>query len=211
MDVLIVDDHAVVAKGIEGMLRAPMRMVHWAGDGESALAWMQQRPPHLAVVDLKMPGMGGLAFLQRVRRHYPHVGLVVFSSEVNGAVSHWLLENGVRAMLDKDCSADELNDALKCAAQGQPYLSRQVAQDQLFNQDPLGRLTEREYQVIRLLLDGDRQKDVAEKLFISHKTVSTYRQRAMDKLGLTTDLELARFAYEYGWIQSLGMQSTEAG
>ncbi|QGG80344.1 response regulator [Litorivicinus lipolyticus] len=202
MDILLIEDHAVVAEGVSSILPEGYRLKHWAADGEKGLAWLQSNTARLVIVDLKMPGIGGIETIRRLRRHYPHIGVLVFSSMVEPQVARWLMEQGVRVIVDKAVCAADLAEALGCAAAQTPYLSRAIAQAQLLTQSPIDCLTQREYQVLNYLMTGMRHREIAEQLFISHKTVSTYRQRAMDKLGLDTDLELAKFALQQGWIEA---------
>ncbi|MGB0957642.1 MAG: response regulator, partial [Litorivicinus sp.] len=80
MDILLIEDHAVVAEGIKTSVGEPFQVCHWARDGESGLAWLQSHRARIAIVDLKMPGIGGVETIRRLRRHFPQVAIVVFSS-----------------------------------------------------------------------------------------------------------------------------------
>lgn len=198
--ILMIEDHPVVVDGVKAVLPDMIDELVHRPDAESGLEYLRQHSVDLVILALMLPGMGGQEAVRRLTRHYPKIKILIFSAHCATPICHWLIERGVAALVDKNAGAAELHEALKRVTLGQRYLSQSVAQSQVLGMSDQDQLSEREFQVIQLLLSGQRPQQIADALFISHKTVSTYRQRAMTRLGLSTELELAQYAIAQGWI-----------
>lgn len=202
MKLLMIDDHPIVVDGVAAVLPPSFEMVHACSNAEDGLAWLQNNPVDLVILDLSMPGMGGQEAVRRLRRRYPKLPVMVFSAHCATPICRWLLDQGVQALVDKNANLDELLQGLEQVKQGHRYLSHSLAQAQVLGQHSDEKLSEREFQVLQMLLKGMRPVSIAQHLFISTKTVSTYRQRAMTRLGLSSDVELFQYAVSQGWIES---------
>lgn len=202
MKLLMIDDHPIVVDGVAAVLPPTFEMVHSSSNAEDGLVWLQSHCVDLVVLDLSMPGMGGQEAVRRIRRRFPKLAIMIFSAHCASPICRWLLDQGVQALVDKNADLDELIQGLNAVRNGQRFLSHSLAQAQVLGQHKGDQLSEREFQVLQMLLKGMRPASIAEHLFISTKTVSTYRQRAMTRLGLTNDVELFQYAVSEGWMES---------
>ena len=202
MNILMIEDHPIVVDGIRAVLPPTHRIVHHAISAEAGLVWLKEHSADLVILDLMMPGIGGQEAVRRLRRHYPKLKIMIFSAHCATPICAWLLEQGVVALVDKDAGLEEVQAAMTQIGLGQRYLSHALAQSQVLGQLSGDGLTEREFQVVQMLLQGQKPAQIASHLFISVKTVSTYRQRAMARLGLQSDVELFQYALSQGWIGS---------
>lgn len=209
--VLIVDDHALVRTGIHRILEDQdlISVVGEADSGEEALRLAPKLAPDVILMDLNMPGgMGGIEATRRLGRLVPNSRVIALTVLEGDPFPTQLREVGAMGYLTKGCPAEELVRAIRTVAAGRPYVDAQVAQTRMMAAwqggqpgSPFQELSSRELQVAMLILDGQRTQDISETLSLSPKTVSTYRQRIYDKLGVHTDVELTRLAYRYGLIQ----------
>jgi DNA-binding NarL/FixJ family response regulator len=198
--VLVVDDHEVVRRGIISLLTEipGARLVGEAGCGEDAVRLARSLLPDVVLMDLRMPGMGGLEAARRIRMTVPQVRVV--------AVTAWsdepgqrLLRNGVSACVGKTITRAELETVLLRVLHGNSHaIAEPSAGSAAAN--PFDALTGREMQVCSLMLAGQRPAAIADRLFITAKTVHTFRYRIYEKLGIKGDLELARLATSHGLI-----------
>lgn len=204
--VVVVDDHAVVRGGVARILEraGDLALVGEAADGPAALALVRSVPHDVVVLDLDLPG-GGLGLVQRVLEVAPAARILVFSQHAERDFAVRCLEAGARGYLNKESGFETIEAAIRRVAAGRRYLS-DAAQDLLLDQAagggsptaPHERLSSRELEVVRLLARGARNADIAAELGISVKTVSTHRTNALQKLGLTSTVDLALYAREHG-------------
>lgn len=206
--VMLVDDHAVVRSGLRRMLeqRHQMEVVAEADSGEQAYQLYGECLPDVAVMDLSMPGMGGLEAVRRIITRYPDAVVLVFSMHENPAFASQALKAGARGYVAKAGAADELVIAVQEVARGRTYISPVVAQkiavQSLEGQrNPLGTLSSREFEVFRLFAEGRTHEEIGERLKISQKTVSNYYTLIKQKLGVSTPVELLRIAMRHGVIE----------
>jgi len=211
--VLLVDDHAVLRAGLRALLEAEpgLEVVGEAGTGEEGIERVRALRPDVVVMDLSMPGMGGLEATRQISALDQGARVLVLT--MHGEEEHLLpvLEAGGSGYVHKRSADEELIEAIRTVARGDVFLYPSAAKLLLrgFKQkteagedDPLHRLTEREREVLSFTVEGFSSSEIGKKLFISPKTVDTYRSRIMEKLGLHHRSELVRFALRKGLLKA---------
>ncbi len=203
--VLLADDHELVRSGIEQLLNADQEIdvVGVASTGEEALNKVEDTKPDIAVIDVNMPGMGGLETCHKLQRKHPEIRLIAISVYNDGPFPRQLLDAGVAGYISKNCPTDEMIHAIKAVYSGERYLSGDVARNIALGSAKNGKslfdaLSSREMEVTMLTLQGKSIQEIAEILSLSPKTVCTYRYRIFEKLGIKNDVELTRLASKYG-------------
>ncbi len=195
--VLLVDDHPVVRGGYRALLEnaADIQVVGEADSGEQAYTLYRELTPDVVVVDLNMPGMGGLGLIQRLRAQDARARILVFSMHDSQVMVHRALEAGALGYLAKSSASSLLADAVRQVACGKHYLERNLAPATAdAGADPLRCLTRREFQVFQSLAEGQSVAEIAETLCISPKTAGVHQTNIMHKLGLRNAAELVRLA-----------------
>ena len=207
--IMLVDDHAVVRAGVRRLLEQDARflVVAECDSGERAYQQFGEYLPDITVMDLSMPGMGGMEAIGRIIARYPTAKLLVLSMHENAAFASQALKAGARGYLAKNGLAEELIGALESIAQGQTYInaniSKKITQQFLSNEDtPLQQLSTREFEIFRLLAEGCDSNLIATTLSISSKTVANYQTSIKQKLGINNSVELVRLAIRHGLIDS---------
>jgi two-component system, NarL family, invasion response regulator UvrY len=206
--ILIVDDHHLVRLGISRMLADidDFMVVGEAESGEETLATLHITKPDVVLMDLNMPGIGGLETMRRLQRVDPQLSLIVLTVTDTGPLLTKVLESGAKGYLHKGCSLAELVSAIRLVHAGQRYISGAIAskflQDRLSSAQiddvtVMSLLSDRELLVMIKLLDGKSVREIAEVLRVSIKTIYTYRQRLFKKLGIKSDAGLSKFALRY--------------
>ena len=167
------------------------------------------------LLDVQMPGMDGWEVTRRLKQMKPNIHIIVLTASTTDPLPARLLQLGAMGYLTKDSAAEEMLQAIRKVSKGGRYLSAEIAQKialDSFNPEgvsPLDDLSEREMQVMRMITRGLAVPDIAESLFLSPKTVGTYRYRMFEKLGIKNDVELMHLALKYGVIESAAY-ATEA-
>ncbi len=206
LQILVADDHSIVREGLKRLLEsAPEGWVaSEAASGFEALELLRQRRFDLAIFDLSMPGMSGLDLLVRVRALYPALPVLFLTMRSEEIYARRAFEGGARGYLTKDSAAQELVAAVRKVAAGGVYVSAALA-DRLVLQlgasgtgRPLDRLSDRELEVLRRLVAGERPTEIAQTMNLSIKTVSSHKSRIQDKLQLSNLAALVRFGIEHG-------------
>ncbi|MCL4826250.1 MAG: response regulator transcription factor [Caldilinea sp.] len=202
--ILIVDDHAIVRAGIRVLLQLQpdFEVVGEAEDGQEALRQVQQLAPDIALMDIGMPGMDGLAATRAILQNYPQVRIIALTQHENREYVLPTLRAGAKGYVLKRAPDDTLVRAIRTVAAGGSFLDPRIADvvtDSLRQQgaapaDPLETLTEREREVLQLLASGKTYQEIADTLFISVKTVDFHRTNLMRKLNLANRTELVQFA-----------------
>ncbi|MEN8374068.1 MAG: response regulator transcription factor [Gemmatimonadota bacterium] len=211
--VLLVDDHAILRAGLRALLEAEddMRVVGEAGTGEEAIDLLPHVKPNIVVMDISMPGMGGVEATRRIMETSEPPRVLILT--MHGEEEHLLpvLEAGGSGFVRKTSADEDLTRAIRTVAADQVFLYPAAAklllngfrvQNEQPKDDPLERLTERERQVLAMTAEGFSSTEIGKKLFISPKTVDTYRSRIMDKLELHHRSELVRFALRTGLLSA---------
>ena len=210
--VVIADDHAIVRDGIRALLAVAedIEVVGEAADGAEAIEACRRLRPDLVVMDIAMPGLGGLEATLQIRKELPDVKVLVLTQYEDREYIRRFLKLGVAGYVLKKRAGAELVAAVRAAARGGLVLDPDVAREAMRERngsaasraaDPYDSLTDREKQVLKLVAEGRSNKEVAELLDISVKTAMSHRERIMEKLDLHSRTDLIRFALRQGVIR----------
>ncbi len=205
ISILLADDHAVLRAGLRVLLNGEpdMTVIGEAGSGDEALRQIEACRPDVVVLDLSMPGMNGLDALERITAQYPQTRVLVLTMHADKQYILRVLQAGGAGYVLKSGADTELIHAIRHVSAGGSYLypdATQVLLDEYrghkepVEQDTLDLLSEREREVLRMIALGYGSREIGEMLFISPKTVDTYRQRAMEKLGLESRADIVQYA-----------------
>jgi len=206
--ILLVDDHKLVRSGIRRILDADpgIDVIGEAQNGEDAIHMARELKPDIVLMDVSMPGIGGLEATRKMVHFDANIRIIALSVHRDDPFPARLLEAGAMGYVTKDCAAEEIISAVRKVHDGERYidaeLARQLALSKLpgYKKSPLEGLSQREMQVLLMVVQGRPIQDISDQLFISPKTVSTYRYRLFEKLGVSNDVELTRLAMRYGLI-----------
>jgi len=210
--ILLADDHRILREGLRSLLaqQPDFSVVGEAADGQQAVALARDLRPDLIIMDVVMPGMDGVEATRTIRAEVPHSKIIALSMHSDRRFVSEMVRAGALGYLVKDSAFEELNQAVRAVMQNRPYLSaaitgtlvedfvRQASLGERPAVSPLQMLTAREQEVLRLLADGRRVKEIAHHLGISVKTVESHRQNIMDKLEIHSTIELTRYALREG-------------
>ena len=198
--VLLADDHAIYREGLRQVLEgAGLAVAAEAETGEEALQMARETHPDVVIVDLAMPGRGGIETVQEVKRREPRVRVLVLTMQSEANFAMRCLREGADGFLTKDAPPDQLLAAVRKVSGGGKYVSPALAERLVANLDlnfsgpPHERLSHREFQVISLIGAGKTPAEIAQALHLSVKTVSTYRARILDKMGMKSTVEIIRY------------------
>lgn len=203
--VLVVDDHAVVREGIARILAGTGEgwTVGEASSGFQALDWLRHNPADVVIVDLSMPGMSGLELVKRIRAEFGRLPVLVLSMHAEEQYALRAFKAGANGYMTKDGASAELLKALRKIAGGGAYVSGELAERvvlQLNGGVEVARhaqLSDRELEVLRRLVAGQRPTEIAQALHLSVKTISTHKSRIQEKLNLPTLADLVRYGLEH--------------
>lgn len=208
ISVLIADDHRLVREGIMKILEAcgDISTVGEASDGLEALRKVSELAPDVVLLDISMPKLSGLEVARRIKKDYPKTKIVILTMHEEEEYSLKLVRMGVSGYLIKDSASRDVIDAIRSAYQGKaffsPGISKILAESYrevtAGKEDPYERLNDREREVLQLIAEGNTNKQIAELLFLSPKTVDNHRTNLMRKLNLHSAAELVRWATKRG-------------
>ena len=200
--VMLVDDHPVVRDGYRHLLESTpdIRVVAEANDGEEACAIFEQHLPDVVILDLNMPGIGGLETLRRIKAKNPAINILVFSMHDSETLVLRSLEAGATGYLTKQGGVAQMVEAVRLVAQGKlfvdaKYVSNLINHRLSPTEDPLQALSTREFQIFQMLAEGHSVSDIAVMLSISPKTVGVHHAHIMRKLRLDNAAQLVRLAF----------------
>ena len=201
---LIADDHAVVRQGLKQILgdTPEMLVAGEATNGQEVLDKVRAEPWDVVVLDISMPDRSGLDILKQLRSERPKLPVLVLSMHSEDQYAMRVLKAGASGYLTKDSAPDELVKAIRKVVSGGRYVSSFLAEKLAFeigtdsSRLPHENLSDREFQVLRLIAAGNSVTEIAAELYLSVKTVSTYRARMLEKMNLTTNAELMHYAMQ---------------
>lgn len=209
--VLLVDDHVVVRQGLKALFadETDIEVIGEASNGREALEFLENWEPDVVLMDISMPGLNGIEATRQIQQRHPGVKVVVLSMHANEEYVFQVLQAGASGYVLKQSDSLEVLSAIRAAVAGgsflSPPISRTVIEDYLLRAQARGRgsdaeiLTSREREVLQLLAEGKSNRDIADELSISIKTVETHRTNMMTKLGLSSKTELVKYALRKGW------------
>jgi DNA-binding NarL/FixJ family response regulator len=209
INLLLVDDHAIVTDGIKALLEGDASCVikGEAANGQDAIEMLRALKVDIVLLDVDMPVLNGIDTLSRIKKDFSHVKVIMLTMHEERAMVNLLLEMGADGYLLKNSSKNELKTCINKVANNEAYLSPEVNAILLQEDEPkplnpqLAQLTEREVEIIRLIAEGMSNKEIGERLFISHRTVDTHRTNVMTKLNVHNVAGIVRFAIKNGLAQ----------
>lgn len=204
--VLLVDDHAVVRSGLAAVLLTydDLHLVAEAGSGEEAVRLAERYRPDVILMDLVMPGMDGVAATRAIHERWPDIKIIILTSFKEKDMVDSALKAGAMSYLLKNISAGELVAAIRGAATGQARLSPEAAQvliQELRNPQPGFDLTDREREILKLMVDGMPNSSIADKLVVSQSTVKFHVSNILSKLGATSRTEAVSIALKQNLVK----------
>ena len=210
ISVLLVDDHELVRTGIEALLNSAddIQVIGVANTGEEAAKAVERLQPDVVMMDVNMPGIGGVEASRRMLKSNPKIKIIALSVKNDGPVPQQLLRLGVLGFISKSSPVTEMIQGIRKVMAGNRYLCSDVACNMAFqklpgNQEsPFAKLSQRESEVVTLILQGKTIQEMAQMLLLSDKTVNTYRYRIYDKLQVKNDVELTRLAIKFEHIDN---------
>ncbi|PKG47777.1 UvrY/SirA/GacA family response regulator transcription factor [Halomonas sp. MES3-P3E] len=208
ISVLIADDHHLVRTSIAHLLNeeCDIKIVGEVDDGENAVTQCRHLKPDIVLMDIRMPGIGGLEATRRIHRTIEDVKVLILTAHMEDSVLRRMLEAGASGFLSKGADAIEMTDAIRQVFHGRRYVSQEIAQrlalSHFTNEDnPFSHLSHRELQIALMIVNCQRVQDISDRLHLSPKTVNTYRYRLFDKLQIATDVELTHLALRHGLVE----------
>jgi DNA-binding NarL/FixJ family response regulator len=210
LHILVADDHGIVRSGLRMLIERQegMRVVAEAGDGVAAVEAAQRERPDVAVLDVAMPRMTGIQAAREIKAHCPDTSVLLLSMHDEERYLYDAMKAGASGYVLKRAADEDLIDAVRSVAAGRPFLSA-VTQtalvkewiDQGEDAGPRDRLTPRELDVVKLIAEAYTNKQIAEILKVSEKTVESHRANVLAKLGMRDRVELVRYAIRRGLIE----------
>ncbi len=207
--VLLVDDHKLVRTGTKRILTdvPGIEVVGEADSGEEAISFIREHHPDVVLMDLNMPGIGGLEATRKALTIQPTLKIIILTVHDDDPFPSRLLHAGAAGYLTKNCAADEIIEAIKAVHAGKRHISPEIAQSLALTMldggdAPFDRLSQREMQVMLMVTQGYSIQETSDRLHLSPKTVSTYRYRLYEKLQVNNDVELTHMAIRHGVIDA---------
>jgi DNA-binding NarL/FixJ family response regulator len=208
MQILIADDHAVVRRGLREILAEalPGAAFHEAASGDEVLGQLGKTAIALLVLDINMPGRSGVDVLRDVKHTYPRLPVIILSVHSEEQYAVRCLRAGAAAYINKESASEELAVATRKILSGGRYMSTSLAERLISNLDEPGdkppheSLSDREHEVMKMIATGVPLTEIGERLHVSVKTISSYRARIMEKMKMTSNAELTRYAIAHGLI-----------
>lgn len=208
--VFLVDDHELVRTGIRRILEdvRGIKVVGEADSGEDAVKWCRTEQADIVLMDMNMPGIGGLEATKKILRFNPDMKVIVLTIHTENPFPTKVMQAGAAGYLTKGACPDEMVNAIRMVQSGQRYLSPQIAQQMALSQftpdseNPFKELSERELQIMIMITKGEKVTDISEQLNLSPKTVNSYRYRLFSKLNISGDVELTHLAIRHGILDA---------
>ena len=208
--IYIVDDHDLVRAGVRSMLQ-PERDLEVIGEfacGEDVIKACRERCPDVVLMDINMPGIGGIEATKRLAAAHPDIGIIAVTAMDADPFPGKLLDAGARGYLSKASNRDEMLEAIRTVTRGNHFISSEVAKKLAItnlrnhgDESPISSLSAREMQVMMMVIQGHGNQEISDTLCLSPKTVYTYRARIFEKLNVANDVELTHFGIRHGLIE----------
>ncbi len=208
---MVVDDHDLVRTGITRMLADidGLQVIGQAESGEECLRRVRELKPDVVLMDVRMPGIGGLEATRKLLRSFPDMRVIAVTACEDDPFPTRLLQAGAAGYLTKGAALEEMVHAIRRVFAGERYLSPQIAQQLALkpfqtpiDSTPFDLLSEREIQIALMIASCQKVQAISDKLCLSPKTVNTYRYRIFEKLGIDSDVELALLAVRHGMVDA---------
>lgn len=210
--ILVVDDHELVRTGITRMLSddKEIEIVGEADSGEAAVEQVRRDPPDVVLMDLRMPGIGGLEAMRRILRINDDVRIIAVTACADDPYPTRVMQAGAHAYITKGADLQEMLQAVRRASLGQRYISPEIAQKMALGKvnggdeehNAFDELSERELQIATMIVQCQKVQQISDRLCLSPKTVNTYRYRIFEKLGIESDVELTLKAVKHGILDA---------
>lgn len=208
--VLLADDHRLVAEGLQRILESEFDVVGIANDGFALIQAVRDGSADVIVCDISMPGLNGLDALEELRKEHPNIKVIMLSMHHNVNYAQQALEAGALGYILKASAPEELIFAVRAAAMGRTFISSDIAGEVLqamrrgeaAQATPIDRLSLRQREILRLLVDGHSAKKIASQLGISPRTVEFHKYTMMESIGVSNSAELIRAALQSGIIDT---------
>lgn len=219
INVVIVDDHALVRLGMKRLLEEvrDIKVIGEAESGEEAIDLVKETKPDVVLMDVKMPGIGGLVATRQLRLVNSDLKIIVVTVCREGSFPDCLICAGAAGYITKDTNAEELITAIRKVVAGKNYITLEIAQSMALRQvsnaakSPFSQLSERELQVMYMVTQGKKVNTIAKDLCLSPKTVNTYRYRLFEKLCVDNDVKLTHLAIRYSMLDEDGNGNPQGG
>ena len=210
IQILLVDDQELVRTGLRHILKRSQSIgtITEVSTGEDAVQLCRKLIPDVILLDISLPGLSAFESTRRLKRVRPEAGIIVLAVHAKSPYPTRLLEAGASGYLTRDCSSEELLEAVKAVAAGKRYIGAEAAKQLALSilpgtaESPFDELSAREMEVMLKLTEGNRIPDIASLMCLSPKTVATYKYRIYDKLGTRSEVDLMRMAMRYGLLEA---------
>ncbi len=210
INILLVDDHELVRTGISKILGdvKGLKVIGECKTGEEAIKFCRQTDVDVILMDMDMPGMGGLEATKKIIRFAPDVQIIVLTVHSEDPFPTKVMQMGAAGYLTKGAGPDEMVNAIRAVNSGQRYLTSEIAQQMALSQfksaedNPFNALSDRELQIMLMITRGEKVPDISEHLILSTKTINSYRYRMFEKLGVSNDVELTHLAIRHGMLKT---------
>lgn len=210
INILLVDDHELVRTGIRKILDEVkgLKVIGEAKTGEEAVSFCRKSEPDVVLMDMNMPGIGGLEATKKILRNNPDVKVIVLTVHTEDPIPTKVMQNGASGYLTKGAGSDEMVNAIRSVNSGQRYITPDIAQQMALNQfkssdeNPFNSLSERELQIMLMITRGEKVPSISEQLILSTKTINSYRYRMFEKLNVSNDVELTHLAIRHGMLNT---------
>ncbi|WP_261641757.1 UvrY/SirA/GacA family response regulator transcription factor [Erwinia mallotivora] len=218
ISVLLVDDHELVRAGIRMILEdiKGFQVVGEANCGEDAVKWCRSNPVNVVLMDMNMPGIGGLEATRKIVRYNPDIKIIMLTIHTENPLPARVMQAGAAGYLSKGAAPQEVVNAIRQVNAGQRYIASDIAQQMALSQiepqktdSPFDSLSERELQIMLMITRGQKVAEISEQLSLSPKTVNSYRYRMFSKLNISGDVELTHLAIRHGLFNAESLTSSE--
>jgi two-component system invasion response regulator UvrY len=218
ISLLLVDDHELVRAGIRRILE-DMKGLVIAGEaacGEDAVKWCRSNPVDVVLMDMNMPGIGGLEATRKIVSFNPDIRIIMLTIHTENPLPAKVMQAGAAGYLSKGAAPQEVVSAIRSVHSGQRYIASDIAQQMALSQiepqkaeSPFSCLSERELQIMLMITRGQKVTEISEQLSLSPKTVNSYRYRMFSKLNISGDVELTHLAIRHGLFNAEPLISSE--